>query len=98
MMLESRSRATYILPSLPICIVEAALLLQVSSDPETSQTIISGMGELHLEIYVERMNREYKVRCACCQVTHGAEARVPCSCAAQYCPILRDWSGIQAWF
>ena len=36
--------------------------LQVSSDPETGQTIISGMGELHLEIYVERMNREYNVR------------------------------------
>ena len=36
-------------------------LLQVSSDPETGQTIISGMGELHLEIYVERMNREYNV-------------------------------------
>ena len=35
--------------------------LQVSSDPETGQTIISGMGELHLEIYVERMNREYNV-------------------------------------
>ena len=35
--------------------------MQVSSDPETGQTIISGMGELHLEIYVERMNREYNV-------------------------------------
>ncbi|CAL5219817.1 g1728 [Coccomyxa viridis] len=34
---------------------------KVSSDPETGQTIISGMGELHLEIYVERMNREYNV-------------------------------------
>jgi elongation factor G len=32
-----------------------------STDPETSETIISGMGELHLEIYVERIRREYKV-------------------------------------
>ncbi|MBF0102159.1 MAG: elongation factor G [Desulfobacterales bacterium] len=30
-------------------------------DEETNETIIEGMGELHLEIYVERMRREYKV-------------------------------------
>jgi elongation factor G len=33
---------------------------RVSTDPETSQTIIAGMGELHLDVYVERMKREYK--------------------------------------
>ena len=34
---------------------------RVRFDEESSETIISGMGELHLEIYVERMKREYKV-------------------------------------
>jgi elongation factor G len=29
-------------------------------DPESNQTIIEGMGELHLDVYVERMKREYK--------------------------------------
>ncbi|MBK9797637.1 MAG: elongation factor G [Holophagaceae bacterium] len=34
---------------------------KVRSDPETNQTIIAGMGELHLEIIVDRMMREFKV-------------------------------------
>ena len=34
---------------------------RVHTDPETAQTIISGMGELHLEIIVDRMKREFKV-------------------------------------
>ena len=34
---------------------------QVEQDQETNETIISGMGELHLEVYVERMKREYNV-------------------------------------
>ena len=35
---------------------------RVSVDPETGQTIISGMGELHLDILVERMRREFGVQ------------------------------------
>ena len=40
--------------------------LRVHRDEESAQTIISGMGELHLDIYVERMRREYK-----CEVVTG---------------------------
>jgi len=39
---------------------------RVHRDEESGQTIISGMGELHLEIYIERMKREYN-----CVVTPG---------------------------
>ena len=35
--------------------------LQVTTDQETGETLIAGMGELHLDIYVERIRREYKV-------------------------------------
>jgi len=37
--------------------------LKLTSDSETGQTILSGMGELHLDVIVNRMKREYKVDC-----------------------------------
>ncbi len=40
---------------------------QVSSNEETGQTIIAGMGELHLEILVERLRREFKVEANVCR-------------------------------
>jgi elongation factor G len=36
---------------------------KVHTDEETGQTVISGMGELHLEIIVDRLRREFKVEC-----------------------------------
>ncbi|MEZ6057324.1 MAG: elongation factor G [Planctomycetaceae bacterium] len=38
----------------------------VSTDPETKETIIAGMGQLHLEVYIERIRREYR-----CEVVIG---------------------------
>ncbi|MBQ9238995.1 MAG: elongation factor G [Treponema sp.] len=40
---------------------------QTYVDPESNETIIKGMGELHLDVYIERMKREYK-----CEVITGA--------------------------
>lgn len=36
---------------------------RVKTDPDSGQTIISGMGELHLEILIDRLKREFKVEC-----------------------------------
>lgn len=48
-------------------LVEEDPTLRVKTDEETGQTILSGMGELHLEIIVDRMKREFKV-----EVNQGA--------------------------
>ena len=42
-------------------LVEEDPTLKVKTDEETGQTILSGMGELHLEIIIDRMRREFKV-------------------------------------
>jgi len=42
-------------------LVEEDPTLRVNSDPETGQTILRGMGELHLEIIIDRLKREFKV-------------------------------------
>ena len=44
-------------------LVEEDPTLRVKTDPETGQTVLSGMGELHLDVIVERMKREYNVEC-----------------------------------
>ncbi|MEI6946057.1 elongation factor G [Paraflavisolibacter sp. H34] len=48
-------------------LVEEDPTLRVRTDEETGQTILSGMGELHLEIIIDRMRREFKV-----EVNQGA--------------------------
>ena len=55
--------------------------LNVSVDEETGETIIAGMGELHLEIYLERIRREFKVEVEVGapegQLPRGARRRPP---------------------
>ena len=44
-------------------LVEEDPTLRVKTDSETGQTVLSGMGELHLDIIVDRMKREFNVEC-----------------------------------
>lgn len=48
-------------------LIEEDPTLRVKTDEETGQTVLSGMGELHLEIIIDRMKREFKV-----EVNQGA--------------------------
>ena len=59
---------------------------KVRSDEETNQTIISGMGELHLDILVDRMKREFKVEANIGQpqVAYRETIKVPAEAEGKY--------------
>src|SRR5207253_8215482 len=59
---------------------------KVHTDPDSGQTIISGMGELHLEILVDRMMREYKVEANVGkpQVAYRETIRKPAEAGGKY--------------
>ncbi|HRY77893.1 MAG TPA: elongation factor G [Candidatus Izemoplasmatales bacterium] len=56
------------------------------TDSETSQTIISGMGELHLDIIVDRMRREFKVEATVGnpQVSYRETIKLPADCEGKF--------------
>jgi elongation factor G len=64
---------------------------RVHTDEESGQTIISGMGELHLEIIVDRMRREFKVEAnvGAPQVSYRETIRTSVEQDSQVCPSVR---------
>ena len=67
-------------------LVEEDPTLRVKTDPETGQTVLSGMGELHLDVIVDRMKREYNVECnkGRPQVAYRETITVPADCEGKY--------------
>ncbi|HJV51094.1 MAG TPA: elongation factor G [Noviherbaspirillum sp.] len=66
---------------------------QVSTDPESGQTIISGMGELHLEILVERMRREFGVAARVGKPQVAYRETIRASCAASEGKFIKQAGG-----
>ena len=57
---------------------------KVSSDPDSGQTIIKGMGELHLDIIVDRLRREFKVDCNVGEPQVAYRETITKSCDIEY--------------
>ena len=59
---------------------------RASTNHETGQTIIAGMGELHLDVLVDRMRREFDVECNVCkpQVAYRETIRQAADCEGKY--------------
>ncbi|MBE6161176.1 MAG: elongation factor G [Firmicutes bacterium] len=67
-------------------LVEEDPTLRVKTDTETGQTVLSGMGELHLDIIVDRMKREFNVECnkGRPQVAYRETIKVAAECEGKY--------------
>ena len=74
--------------------VEEDPTFRVREDPDTGQTIISGMGELHLEIIVDRLEREYRVkpRVGRPQVVYRETITQPATASATFERAIKDES------
>jgi len=64
---------------------------QVKTDPDSGQTIIHGMGELHLEILIDRLKREFKVECN--QGVPQVAYKEAITTAAEFWEIFRKQAG-----
>ncbi len=67
-------------------LVEEDPTLRVKTDHETGQTVLSGMGELHLDIIIDRMRREFNVECNSGkpQVAYRETIKTAADCEGKY--------------
>ena len=75
-----------------VALAEEDPTFRVNTDAETGQTVIAGMGELHLEILVDRMLREFKVEAniGAPQVSYRETIRGSAGCLLYTSPSPRD--------
>ena len=85
--IEAKSKADQDKMALAIQkLVEEDPTLRVKTDVETGQTVLSGMGELHLDIIVDRLKREFNVECnkGRPQVAYRETITVAADCEGKY--------------